>query len=74
MSFYLSDTDQRILFATSIITTYGGLLMVGLGFIGNTMNILAFCSLKVYRPLSTSAFLATASFSGQVYLCFSLPM
>ena len=36
------------------------------------MNILAFCSLKVYRPLSTSAFLATASFSGQVYLCFSL--
>jgi hypothetical protein len=72
MSFYLSTTDQQILSATSIITTYGGLLMVGLGLIGNTMNILAFCCLKVYRSLSTSAFLATASFSGQVYLFFSL--
>ena len=72
MSFYLSTTDQQILSATSIITTYGGLLMVGLGLIGNTMNILAFCYLKVYRSLSTSAFLATASLSGQVYLFFSL--
>ena len=72
MSFALSPTDQQILRASSIITTYGGMIMFALGAIGNTINILAFSCLKVYRSLPTSAFLAAASFFGQLNLSFSL--
>jgi 7 transmembrane receptor (rhodopsin family) len=72
MSYQLSPTDQQILYASSVLTTYGGLIMFSLGMIGNTINIAIFCCLKAYRSLTTSAFLAAASFSGQVYLCFSL--
>lgn len=72
-AFYpLSSIDQQLLRAASLITTYVGGFMFILGTIGNTMNIIAFCCLKVYRPLSTSAFLAAASLSGQVYLTCSL--
>ena len=72
MSYALSPADQQLLRASSIITTYGGMIMFGLGAIGNTMNILAFSCLKVYRSLPTSAFLAAASFFGQLNLSFSL--
>jgi hypothetical protein len=72
MSFQQSPTDQQILRAASLITTYGGLTMFTLGLIGNTLNLLVFTCLKAYRSLATSSFLAIASFSGQIYLAFSL--
>ena len=72
MSYQVSSTDQQILFAASMLTTYGGLIIFSAGIIGNTVNILAFSCLKVYRSLSTSAFLTTASLSGQVWLGFTL--
>jgi hypothetical protein len=72
MSYQQSYTDQQILRATSMMTTYGGLGMFTLGLLGNTMNVVAFSCLKVYRSLATSAFLVTASLCGQFYLTFSL--
>ena len=72
MAYFTSNTDQQIALASSIITTYVGGMMFILGTVGNTMNIIIFSCLKPYRSLPTSAFLATASFTGQVYLTIAL--
>lgn len=72
MSYYLSAADRQILLAATSLSTYGGITMFTLGLIGNTLNILAFTCLKVYRSLSTSAFLTTSSLSGLIYLSFTL--
>lgn len=68
----MSTTDQQILLAVSAITTYVSGILFILGSIGNVMNMIMFSCLKTYRSLVTSAFLATASFAGQLYLTFSL--
>lgn len=68
----MSSTDQQIASITLGITTYGSGIVFILGAIGNTLNILVFCCLKTYRPLVTSTFLAMTSFSGQLYITFTL--
>ena len=72
MSYPMSDSDQKILFATSIITTYVGGVFFILGTVGNVMNIMVFTCLKTYRSLVTSSFLAVTAFTGQIYLTVSL--
>ena len=72
MAYSVSSIDQRITLAATVITTYVGGAMFLLGTVGNLMNMIVFCCLKSYRSLVTSAFLATSSFAGQVYLTFSL--
>ena len=72
MDYYIFNTDQQILSAISAIATYVGGVMFLFGTVGNLMNIIVFCCLKSYRSLSTSAFLATSSLAGQLYLTISM--
>ena len=72
MAYFMSDSDQKILLAVSLITTYVDGAMFILGTVGNLMNLIVFCCLKTYRSLVTSAFLAAATFAGQFYLTISL--
>ena len=68
----MSDSDQKILLATSIITTYIGGVFFILDTVGNVMNIMVFICLKTYRSLVTSTFVAMTAFIGQIYLTVSL--
>lgn len=65
-------TNEQITVISSFIQTYIGGFMCIFGTIGNIMNILAFCSLKTYRSLPTSAFLTTSSIAGQLYIIFGI--
>ena len=68
----MPGTDEKTLSAASIIITYARGVIFIAGTVGNVMNIIAFCSLKIYRSLVTSTFLAGAAFAGQIYLTIML--
>ena len=68
----MSDTDQQILTAISVINTYVSGFMFIFGTFGNLLNIITFSCLKTYRSLITSTLLTMASFAGQLCLTFTL--
>jgi len=57
-----STTDSSITFIGQQITIYGGMIILGLGVLGNLINIIVFLSLKIFRQSSCAFYLTIMSF------------
>jgi hypothetical protein len=57
-----STTDSSITFIGQQITIYGGMIILGLGVLGNLINIIVFLSLKIIRQSSCAFYLTIMSF------------